>query len=514
LKLKENICTTSLAAAAFVLFFITIITSIALADNGQGALPTITETQITTSGVAGIPAIYGDKIVWDDWRNKELSPNSNGKTDIYMYNLSTSTETQITFNRSGVFPAIYNDIIVWSDNRSGNRNIYMYNLSTLKEVQISANGADQIWPDIYGNNIVWQNYLNGDSDIFIYNIFNHNETQITSSKSAVFPSIFKDRIIWSDNRSGNWDIYMYNLSTSQEIQISTSGSAAFSCIYEDKVVWSDYHNGTGDLFLYNLSTSKKTQITKNESVYNPAIYGDKIVWANYLNGSSNIFMYDLSTSQEYQISASESALFPAIYGNRVVWTNELNGNFDIYMATIGYPPVAEFTASFTSEAAPLNVTFTDKSTGTPTTWNWSFGDGTYSTKQNPVHTYLIVGNYTVNLTVSNANGIDSKLATITILTPMQIIQQTIYFVQGLVTLNHLNSGTGDILIATLNTAKTSLNSGDTIATIIELKAFISKVQVYINLGIISPSDGETLIREANIVINLIKNNHEAISENV
>ena len=50
------------------------------------------------------------------------------------------------------------------------------------------------------------------------------------------------------------------------------------------------------------------------------------------------------------------------------------------------------------------VAFTDKSTGTPTTWKWSFGDGTNSTIQNPAHNYSKVGNYTVALTVSNAVG--------------------------------------------------------------------------------------------------------------
>jgi len=40
---------------------------------------------------------------------------------------------------------------------------------------------------------------------------------------------------------------------------------------------------------------------------------------------------------------------------------------------------------------------------------------TSSTQQSPIHTYSIAGNYTVNLTVSNANGIDSELATINVL---------------------------------------------------------------------------------------------------
>ena len=67
-------------------------------------------------------------------------------------------------------------------------------------------------------------------------------------------------------------------------------------------------------------------------------------------------------------------------------------------------PVADFSASPTSGNAPLNVTFTDTSTGAPTIWNWSFGDGTASTEKSPKRTYSAAGNYTVTLTVGNSAG--------------------------------------------------------------------------------------------------------------
>jgi len=67
-------------------------------------------------------------------------------------------------------------------------------------------------------------------------------------------------------------------------------------------------------------------------------------------------------------------------------------------------PVAAFSASPTSGNAPLNVIFTDSSTGSPTSWKWNFGDGATSTEQNPAHTYSTQGNYTVALTVSNSAG--------------------------------------------------------------------------------------------------------------
>jgi PKD repeat protein len=71
-------------------------------------------------------------------------------------------------------------------------------------------------------------------------------------------------------------------------------------------------------------------------------------------------------------------------------------------------PAANFTTNVTSGNVPLIVAFTDKSTGSPTAWNWSFGDGTTnSTVQNPVHNYSTAGNYTVILTVTNSAGSNS-----------------------------------------------------------------------------------------------------------
>jgi len=70
-------------------------------------------------------------------------------------------------------------------------------------------------------------------------------------------------------------------------------------------------------------------------------------------------------------------------------------------------PVADFTTNVTDGSAPLDVSFTDQSTGSPTSWEWDFGDKTYSTEQNPVHTYSKPGKYTVTLTVTNADGSNS-----------------------------------------------------------------------------------------------------------
>src|SRR5262249_5371816 len=74
-------------------------------------------------------------------------------------------------------------------------------------------------------------------------------------------------------------------------------------------------------------------------------------------------------------------------------------------------PTADFSASPTTGVAPLSVAFTDSSTGTPTSWSWTFGDGATSTVRNPTHVYATAGTFSVTLQVANAAGSDSLTRT-------------------------------------------------------------------------------------------------------
>jgi PKD repeat protein len=67
------------------------------------------------------------------------------------------------------------------------------------------------------------------------------------------------------------------------------------------------------------------------------------------------------------------------------------------MANLLLPPIVKFVTNVSSGYAPLAVKFTDQSTGSPTQWNWNFGDGNTSTDQNPQHTYPTAGTYNVGL---------------------------------------------------------------------------------------------------------------------
>jgi len=84
--------------------------------------------------------------------------------------------------------------------------------------------------------------------------------------------------------------------------------------------------------------------------------------------------------------------------------------YTLFMEGGVLPPVARMRASTTSGQAPLLVSFEDTSSGSPTTWSWDFGDGMTSTMQNPVHTYDLIGTYTVSLGVTGPAGTDTLIA--------------------------------------------------------------------------------------------------------
>jgi PGF-pre-PGF domain-containing protein len=113
---------------------------------------------------------------------------------------------------------------------------------------------------------------------------------------------------------------------------------------------------------------------------------------------------DGSTSTDQ--NATHTYVTAGTYNVSLNATNEGGSNVSTQLSyiTAAVIPVANFTANVTSGAVPLSVNFTDTSTNAPTSWSWSFGDGNTSTDQNPTHTYVSAGTYTVSLNATNVGG--------------------------------------------------------------------------------------------------------------
>ena len=100
---------------------------------------------------------------------------------------------------------------------------------------------------------------------------------------------------------------------------------------------------------------------------------------------------------------------------RLNYTSVISGNSpricEISLYEIMPIPVASFTTNTTSGVSPLAVQFTDTSTNIPTSWSWKRSNLTwsvgeeFSTDENPVQSF-VTGNWSINLTATNAGGSD------------------------------------------------------------------------------------------------------------
>ena len=137
-------------------------------------------------------------------------------------------------------------------------------------------------------------------------------------------------------------------------------------------------------------------------------------------GSTSITVYsqDMGWPPNPDVTITE-----LIYGDPVSKSYDAQGNLVINCGTVSrndnrayklvpnfapQPPVADFSGEPRSGNPPLTVAFTDLSTGNPTSWDWSFGDGGTSEDQHPSHEYTAVNSYTVSLTAANAQGEDTE----------------------------------------------------------------------------------------------------------
>ena len=149
-------------------------------------------------------------------------------------------------------------------------------------------------------------------------------------------------------------------------------------------------------------------------------------WTNIYSKGSNTLATAAQTTSSFVPSSSEwrteTVSLSAYAGNPTVIIAFANGpDFgqniyvdNINIAVTNAPPNAAFTGTPTSVCPGDNVGFTDNSTNSPTSWQWTFTGGTpsSSTAQNPTGiTWSNPGMYDVRLIATNANGSDTLTQT-------------------------------------------------------------------------------------------------------
>ena len=161
---------------------------------------------------------------------------------------------------------------------------------------------------------------------------------------------------------------------------------------------------TGDL-LWNFTTGGRV-------ISSPAVADGVVYFGSYdnttyaLDASTGALIWSYATGGRVTSS-------PAV-ANGIVYFGSDDGTVYALGTLPLDPPVAAFTSDVTSGGAPLEVLFSDTSTGIVTTRSWDFGDGTTAWSNETLtvsHTYLFPGTFTVSLTAGNIDGQDTEMKT-------------------------------------------------------------------------------------------------------
>ena len=162
---------------------------------------------------------------------------------------------------------------------------------------------------------------------------------------------------------------------------------------EAEIIYGSNTGGNGQTFTFNIATMRFVRIRSAANICYVETSPDRTTW-----------------TQRQSMSLMNTRAFWSNRGS-MSFSMKVQGGGQLVVAGVNdtpVVPVANFSGSPTTGTRPLNVSFSDLSTGPGTSWLWSFGDGGTSTLQNPSHSYAAAGSYNVTLTTTNGLGSDGE----------------------------------------------------------------------------------------------------------
>jgi beta propeller repeat protein len=357
------------------------------------------------------PDISGDQVVWVD---------TTGGGDIVLYNITDGTETRLTSDPvEQTAPLVSGSFVAWQEIDPGlfTAGLILHDLRAGTDLPLAPNifthviSGDQVaWIDLDNLDLEYYSITPGERGVIVSGEFDKTQLAISGNTAA-----------WVNGSGTCGDppvpgcisaIFMKDLNNGDEVRlVAEIGERSSPVISGNRLAWSDNRDGNSDIYLIqNVNNPSETQLTSDPlGQTSPAIDVNRVAWVN----ETDIYTDKPPYNSPEQISTGGMNLLPRISGNRVVWQKDEGGTSFIALSTLNAPagsscPAAGFTADPLTGPAPLDVQFTDASTGSPARWSWDFGDGTTSGDQSPLHAYATEGDFTVTLTVSNDYGRDSR----------------------------------------------------------------------------------------------------------
>ena len=135
-----------------------------------------------------------------------------------------------------------------------------------------------------------------------------------------------------------------------------------------------------------------------------------VQFSDLSTGSPSSFFWDLGNGTTSTQQNPGTIYFnPGLYTVKLIIRNgtAVDSLIKTQYIFVSNVPGASFIVSDSVGCSPFLIQFNDLSTagsGTITSWEWDFGDGTTSSIQSPQHIYSVAGNFTITLKVTNSNG--------------------------------------------------------------------------------------------------------------
>ncbi len=210
--------------------------------------------------------------------------------------------------------------------------------------------------------------LNNGTGPLIVDLANDSSSICLNSNLSVDAGVGFNSYSWSTGGGSQTEL----ISTSGMVYIECIDN--IGCISNDSILILDY-----PVILVNIGID--TVICDGESISIDAGAGfNNYTWSN----GGNTQLTSLTSDGDISIEAIDT-----------------NGCSSFDTITISYFP--SVIASFSSSINDYSVTFNDASTNV-NAYSWDFGDGTFSSIENPIHTYSTTGSFNVCLTVTSSDG--------------------------------------------------------------------------------------------------------------
>lgn len=135
-----------------------------------------------------------------------------------------------------------------------------------------------------------------------------------------------------------------------------------------------------------------------------------VYFSDSSTGNPTSWKWDLGNGVSSFLRNPSATYFnPGTYSVKLVVSNAAGSDSIVKtrLITVYSNPVATFAFDKETGCFPLAVHFTDQSmagSGQIVSWQWDFGDGSFSSEQHPSHTYTAPGIYSVTLRVTNSFG--------------------------------------------------------------------------------------------------------------